>query len=89
MTRLCLIGYLLINAVSFTVFGLDKLLAIRHRRRIPEATLLMLALLFGAAGELLAMVFFRHKTLHKKFYIGLPLILVLQIAAVIYFGLLR
>ena len=44
MTRLCLIGYLLINAVSFTVFGLDKLLAIRHRRRIPEATLLMLAL---------------------------------------------
>ena len=46
----------------------------------------MLALLFGAAGELLAMVIFRHKTLHKKFYLGLPLILILQIAAVIYFG---
>ena len=86
MTRLCLIGYLLINAVSFTVLGLDKLFAIRHRRRIPEATLLALALLFGAAGELLAMVVFRHKTLHKKFYLGLPLILILQIAAVIYLG---
>ena len=89
MTRLCLIGYLLINAASFAIFGLDKLFAIRHRRRIPEATLLALALLFGAAGELLAMVLFRHKTLHKKFCLGLPLILVLQIAAVIYLGLLR
>ena len=89
MTRLCLIGYLLINVVSFTVFGMDKLLAIRHRRRIPEATLLGLALLFGAAGELVSMLVFRHKTLHKKFSLGLPLILILQIVAVIYLGSLK
>ena len=55
------------SLLGFTVFGLDKLFAIRQRRRVPERFLLLLALLGGAAGELLAMVLFRHKTLHKKF----------------------
>ena len=82
-----IIGCILISSVlGFTVFGLDKLFAIRQRRRVPERVLLLLALAGGAAGELLAMVLFRHKTLHKKFYLGLPFILLLQIAAVIYFG---
>ncbi|MBQ6536174.1 MAG: DUF1294 domain-containing protein [Firmicutes bacterium] len=89
MTLRCLIiGCILTsNIISFTVFGLDKLFAKGHRRRVPEATLLLLALLYGAAGELLAMILFRHKTLHKKFSWGLPLILLLQIGALVYFGL--
>lgn len=82
-----IIGCILISsALGFTVFGLDKLFAIRQRRRVPERILLLLALAGGAAGELVAMLLFRHKTLHKKFYLGLPFILLLQIAAIVYFG---
>lgn len=69
MTLRCLIiGCILTsNIISFTVFGLDKLFAKGHRRRVPEATLLLLALLYGAAGELLAMILFRHKLCIKSF----------------------
>ena len=79
-----IIGSILINLLSFAVFGLDKLQAVRHRRRVPERTLLLLALIGGAAGELAAMYLFHHKTLHKKFSWGLPLILILQVALIIY-----
>jgi len=56
----------------------------RHaRRRTPEATLLLLAVLGGSPGALLAMHLFRHKTLHKKFTLGIPLILVAQVVLAI------
>ena len=81
---------LLINLVTFCVFGLDKWKAKRKEkneavRRVPERTLLLLAALGGSVGALLAMRVFHHKTLHRAFKIGVPLILVLQI--VIPFGL--
>ena len=80
--------YLLgINILAFLVFGLDKWKARKDRWRIPEATLLMLAVAGGSAGALLGMLLFRHKTRHNKFRFGLPLILLTQL--VIAFLLIR
>ena len=78
------IWLLLINVITFLVFGLDKWKAKRKEknekvRRVPERTLLLLAALGGSVGALLAMKAFRHKTLHKAFRFGVPLILALQI----------
>ena len=76
-----LIYYLLgINLLTFLLFGIDKGKARQGKWRIPEATLLMLAVLGGSVGALLGMAVFHHKTKHKKFAIGLPLILLVQIA---------
>lgn len=76
-----LIYYLLgINLLTFFVYGIDKWKAKRDRWRIPEATLLMLAALGGSVGALLGMSVFHHKTKHKKFLIGVPLILLAQLA---------
>ncbi|MGN0362512.1 MAG: DUF1294 domain-containing protein [Bilifractor sp.] len=75
--------YLLaINIISFILYGVDKRKAIRHKWRIPEATLLLFAFLGGAAGALLGMFFFHHKTRKWKFRILVPLALVLWIGVV-------
>ena len=76
-----LIYYLLgINLLTFFVYGIDKWKARRDKWRVPEATLLMLAALGGSVGALLGMFVFHHKTKHKKFLIGVPLILLAQLA---------
>ena len=75
-----LIYYLLgINLLTFFIYGIDKWKAKRKKRRVPEATLLMLAALGGSVGALLGMFVFHHKTKHKKFLIGVPLILLAQL----------
>ena len=80
-----LITYLiLINAAAFLLMLLDKWKARRGAWRIPEATLLGIALLGGSIGAIAGMNLFRHKTKHLKFSIGLPVILALQIV----FGLI-
>lgn len=76
---------LVINLAAFLVFGWDKLLAKTGEkrgkpRRVPEKTLFLLALLGGSVGALLGMRVWRHKTLHKRFRFGIPLILILQAA---------
>ena len=81
-----IIYYLLaINAVAFFAYGIDKLKARKGWWRIPEATLLLLAIIGGSIGAWLGMKVWRHKTMHKKFRYGLPLILLLQLSAVLYF----
>ena len=89
---------LVINAVAFGMMGVDKHRARlraagadeRTVRRIPEATLIGVAALGGSLGCLLGMRFFRHKTLKPKFFIGVPVILALQmVAAVIFATLLK
>lgn len=80
----------LINLVTFLVFGADKLQAKRKEkkdtvRRVPEKTLFLLSALGGSVGALLGMRVFRHKTLHRAFRFGVPLILALQI--ILPFGL--
>ena len=73
-----------INLVALLVYGWDKLCAKKQWWRVPELTLLALAAVGGSIGAWVAMRFFRHKTLHLKFKYGVPLILVLQIAGLVY-----
>ena len=69
---------LLMSVLSFSLFGQDKRRARRGQWRIPERTLFLTALLGGSPGAILGMRLFHHKTLHKRFRYGLPLILALQ-----------
>lgn len=70
---------LLINAAGFLLMLTDKLKAKRNLWRIPEATLLGAAVLGGSLGVLGGMYTFRHKTLHLRFRIGVPIIFAIQI----------
>lgn len=77
--------YLLaINAVAFIVYGIDKYKAKKAKWRIPEATLLLLAVLGGSIGAWMGMKVWHHKTMHKKFKYGIPAILLIQIALMAY-----
>ncbi|MBQ9912907.1 MAG: DUF1294 domain-containing protein [Clostridia bacterium] len=81
-----------ISLVTFSVTALDKIFAKRNMRRVPEATLLTLALFGGAVSEYITMRLIRHKTLHKRFMVGLPVIIALQAActgAIAYFIFLK
>ena len=69
-----------VNVVAFLMMGADKKRAIQQRRRIPEKTLLLTALVGGSLGAYMGMQSFRHKTKHLKFTIGLPAMLVLHLA---------
>ena len=68
-----------INILTFLIFGADKWKAKRDKWRIPEDTLIWLAIVGGSVGALLGMYLFRHKTKHKKFLIGIPVILLVQV----------
>ncbi len=71
---------ILINALGLVLMRIDKKKALRHQWRIPEATLMTVAALGGSVGSLAGMYLFRHKTRHPKFYLGIPALLVLQLA---------
>ena len=71
---------LVINVVAFCFYGLDKWKAKHNRWRISEATLILSAVIGGSLGAFCGINLFRHKTKHKKFMIGVPVILVIQIA---------
>ena len=76
-------GYLLaINVVAFAAYGIDKYKAKNDLWRIPEATLLTLAIIGGSIGALFGMRFFHHKTKKPKFFIGVPMILLIQIVLI-------
>lgn len=74
---------LIINALCFLLMLVDKRKAKRKAWRIPEATLMGTAAMGGSLGALMGMYTFRHKTRHKKFTIGVPVLLVLHIAGLI------
>ena len=75
---------IVVNISAIAVYGWDKLSAKQGWQRVPEKILLLLALLGGSVGAMAAMTFFRHKTRHLKFIYGIPMIFVLQIAALVY-----
>ena len=79
-----LLYLLLINAVAFVLMLADKQKARKKRWRIPERTLIGSALLGGSLGALLGMYTFRHKTKHFKFTLGVPAILIAQIALAVW-----
>ena len=74
-----LIYLLLINATGFLVMLYDKFLARNNLHRIPEKTLLGIAIFGGSIGCLLGMYTVRHKTRHKSFTVGIPIILFIHI----------
>lgn len=79
-------GYLItVNIVFFILYGVDKYKAKRGKWRISEATLLAMAIIGGSIGAWTGMKVWHHKTMHKKFTIGVPLVFALQVALAIYF----
>lgn len=73
-----------INVVTFLLYGIDKWKAKHSKWRVPESVLIWLAILGGSIGSWLGMQTWHHKTLHAKFKYGLPLILLAQIALVVW-----
>lgn len=80
MTKLILLYLLIINALSFLLMLADKRKAQKNLWRIPERTLFTAALFGGSIGSLLGMYCFRHKTKHWYFVLGMPAILLGQLA---------
>lgn len=80
-----IICYLLaINIATFLLYGIDKYKAKKGKWRISEATLLTMAAIGGSIGAWAGMRLWHHKTMHKKFKYGIPLIIIMQIALVAY-----
>lgn len=82
--KLLLIYLTAINIAGFTSMGFDKNRARRHMRRVSEKSLFLFALFGGSLGSLIGMYAFRHKTKHLRFEIGIPLILLCQIALAVW-----
>ena len=82
MTETLLYYIIGVNVLTFLVYGIDKWKAKNDMWRIPESTLLGMAAIGGSIGAWMAIQTFRHETQHWKFNIGVPVILLLQIALV-------
>ncbi len=80
-----LLYFLFINVLVFIFAGYDKFQARKNKRRIPENTLFLMALIGGSPGLLTAMLLFRHKTSKTSFIVKFVLILVIQVALIIAF----
>ncbi|WP_419873207.1 DUF1294 domain-containing protein [Candidatus Pristimantibacillus sp. PTI5] len=80
---LLLIYLLLMNIYTFSLMGFDKKSAKKQRRRVPEKRLFLLSAIGGAGGTWLAMKKWRHKTKHRTFTVGIPLLFGLNLLLVI------
>lgn len=69
-----------VNAIAFLLYGMDKFKAVHHKWRIPEKVLILSAALGGGAGALIGMLVFHHKTRKPLFFLGVPVILILETA---------
>ena len=77
--------YLLaVNSLTFLLYGIDKYKAKKGRWRISEATLLTMAAIGGSIGAWAGMRTWHHKTMHKKFKYGIPIIIIMQVALAVY-----
>lgn len=76
--------FVVINVVAYLIMHIDKNNARNGKKRISEASLLTLAAIGGSVGVLVSMYTLHHKTKKKKFKIGVPLILLLQILFILY-----
>ena len=72
------------NVVTFFMFGIDKWKAKKSKWRVRETALLGLAVLGGSIGAWLGMKVWHHKTLHKKFRYGIPVIIIIQLVLSVY-----
>ena len=78
-----IIYLIIINIISFLAMYIDKKKAEKGKWRIKESTLLTLALIGGSIGAIAGMYTFRHKTQKARFFIGIPIIILLQILLII------
>ena len=86
LTPMNVIMYLLtINLIGILAMLIDKKKAIKGSWRIPEKTLLIIALLGGSVGTMIGMYWFRHKTKKLKFTLGFSTILIAEIIVITYF----
>ncbi|NLO46877.1 MAG: DUF1294 domain-containing protein [Clostridiales bacterium] len=76
------------NLYTLVLMRIDKKRAVKKKRRIPEARFFATALIGGSIGAIFGMYAFRHKTKHLRFIIGLPIILLMQICALLALHLL-
>ena len=83
--KMVIIYLVIINVVTFFMYGIDKWKAKKSKWRIREAALLGLAVLGGSIGAWSGMKVWNHKTLHKKFRFGVPAIIIVQLALIVYF----
>lgn len=80
--KLFAVYLIVINIITFAAFAIDKAKAVKHKFRIKEATLLGLSFIGGSVGGLIGMYSFHHKTKKPVFAVGIPLMIILQAAAV-------
>lgn len=73
---------ILINLFAIMITAHDKLAAVRHRRRVPERTLMLISALGGAPAMYLTMLVIRHKTRKPLFMIGIPLVFLLELGII-------
>lgn len=86
MAQKILFGYILVmSIVAFCVCGADKFAAQRQKSRVPEKVLFLLSALGGSVGMYLGMFTFRHKSKHWYFVVGIPAIILVQAALILYF----
>lgn len=83
-TRIVFIYLVIINLIAFLLMAMDKSRARKHQWRIPEKTLFLSAILGGSIGAIAGMYTFHHKTRHWHFVIGMPAILIVQIALIVW-----
>ncbi len=88
---LLLIYFVVINVIGFVLPPIDKNKAKKDKWRIRERTLFIVSILGGSVAMYISMRIFHHKTKHKRFMIGIPVIIILQIAAAaaVWYFLLR
>ena len=82
--NLILYYLLAVNIATFFLYGIDKYKAKKGKWRISEATLLTMAAIGGSIGAWAGMRLWHHKTMHKKFKYGIPVIIILQVAIAVY-----
>ncbi|MCR5157557.1 MAG: DUF1294 domain-containing protein [Prevotella sp.] len=85
LLHIVLIYLAVINVVTFFMYGIDKWKAKKSKWRIRETSLLGLAVLGGSVGAWLGMKVWHHKTQHKKFRYGVPAIIIIQLAIIVYY----
>ncbi len=79
-----IIYLIIVNMITFACFGADKRKAANHRWRIRESTLMGLCAVGGSIGGMAGMYLFRHKTRKPLFFLGIPLIIVIQVVLAVF-----
>lgn len=89
LKTIIIIYLVIINIITFFLYGVDKWKAQRSHWRVPESVLLGMAAIGGSVGAWLGMCAWRHKTQHAKFRYGVPIILIAQVALLVWIFMIK